>query len=525
MRKITYTFLAFMLVTSLHLYSQSEMDALKFSRSGLYGTARSMGMGGAFGALGGDMTGVSINPAGIGVYRSSEIAGTFGLQSNNSKVGDIKNRANDFNMHNFGFVGYFPLRNETMPLINFGFAHNRHNSFNKTVGAAGSGVGTMMDYMAERSSGVDREKLFMGKDLPDPFLSQDWLSVLGFNSWLIDGKKNADGKYVYSPLNTNGDNPFQEIKTYERGYIDNYDFTIGTTISDVLNIGVSLNLTDLYHYIDTEFLEDFDDGTKIKGGYTLGNNVITKGSGIGAKLGLIYRPIHELRLGVAYHTPVVYSLTESYDAYLDDDMGAYIADPDYEKGVTSSARFPNYYDLRTPSKWVFSAASVLGSNFILSADYELTDYRNMKLKVPAGASNQSFYDYDNQYISEDFKVTSTLRLGAEYRFNQQLSARLGYAWMQNPFNSDFVSDGNPGVSGSNTIFRIEGDSNYYTAGLGYRFTKEFYIDLAMVYQTQKDDLYPFPNVYNDAGNLSIDAAPFELKNNSVRGIITLGYKF
>ena len=164
MRKITYIFLAFMLVTSLHLYSQSEMDALKFSRSGLYGTARSMGMGGAFGALGGDMTGVSINPAGIGVYRSSEIAGTFGLQSNNSKVGDIKNRANDFNMHNFGFVGYFPLRNETMPLINFGFAHNRHNSFNKTVGAAGSGVGTMMDYMAERSSGVDREKLFMGKD-------------------------------------------------------------------------------------------------------------------------------------------------------------------------------------------------------------------------------------------------------------------------------------------------------------------------------------------------------------------------
>ena len=97
--------------------------------------------------------------------------------------------------------------------------------------------------------------------------------------------------------------------------------------------------------------------------------------------------------------------------------------------------------------------------------------------------------------------------------------------MQNPFNSDFVSDGNPGVSGSNTIFRIEGDSNYYTAGLGYRFTKEFYIDLAMVYQTQKDDLYPFPNGYNDAGNLSIDAAPFELKNNSVRGIITLGYKF
>lgn len=528
MKKITYVFLAFMLTTSLQLFSQSEIEAIRFSKSGLHGTARSMSMGGAFGALGGDMTGVSINPAGIGVYRSSEIVGTFGLQQNNSKVGDIKKGVTDFNMHNFGFVGYFPLRNETMPLVNFGFAHNRRNNYNKRISASGYGVSTLMDYIADRSFGVDRDKLLIDKDqpnLPDPFLSQPWLSVLGFNSGLITGMKNSDGKYVYSPLDTRGDKAYQEIINNERGYIDNYDITVGTTINEVLNIGVALNLTDIYHYMDTELYEDFDDGTNINGYYALGNNVVTKGSGIGAKLGIIYRPIHQLRIGVAYHTPVLYSLSESFESYLEDDMGHYITNPDYSKGTTSSARFTNYYDLRTPSKWVISLASVLGSNFILSADYELTDYKNMKLNVPSGASNQDFYDIDNMYIKEDFKMASTIRLGAEYRFTQQFSGRLGYSWMQNPYDNDFASAGNPGISGSSTIFRVEGDTNYFTGGVGYRFNRAFYIDLAVVYQTQKDELYPFPNLYSDEGDIVIDGAPFSLNNNSLRGVITLGYKF
>lgn len=525
MKRITYILLAFMLTTSFHMFSQSEVEALRFSRGELYGTARSMAMGGAFGALGGDMTGVSINPAGIGVYRSSEVAATFGLQGTNSNVGDIKKSITDFNVHNFGFVGYFPMRNETMPLINFGFSHNRRNNLNKRIGAAGYGVNSMMDYISYESYGVDRESLIMGKDLPDPFLTPNWLTVMGFNSWLIHGEKDSSGNYAYSPTDTRGDKPFQEIITHERGYVDNYDLTVGTTINEVLNIGVSLSLADIYHYMDTEFLEDFvDSSDRVNGGYTLGNNVVSKGSGVGAKLGVIYRPIHELRIGVAYHSPVFYSMSESYDAYLADDMGYYVSDSEYKSGTTSSARFANYYDLRTPSKWVISAASVLGNNFIFSADYELTDYRNMKLSVPGNSSN-TFYDYDNDFITQDFKLSSTLRLGAEYRFNQRLSARLGYAWIQNPYNNDFKSDGNSLVAGSKTIYRMEGDSNYFTGGLGYRFTRAFYMDFAMVYQTQKDELYPFPNIYDNSGELVIDGAPFELKNNSVRGVLTLGYKF
>lgn len=37
-------------------------------------------MGGAFGALGGDISGIAINPAGIGVYQKSEIVTCNGAE-------------------------------------------------------------------------------------------------------------------------------------------------------------------------------------------------------------------------------------------------------------------------------------------------------------------------------------------------------------------------------------------------------------------------------------------------------------
>ncbi len=250
----------------------------------------------------------------------------------------------------------------------------------------------------------------------------------------------------------------------------------------------------------------------------------TNGTGVGAKFGLIYRPVHALRLGVAYHTPMRYQFSERYSADLDVDMRAFITDETYQEGLFESPVYNNYYDIMTPGKLVLSASTV-ANNFLLSVDYELTNYSDMRLKVPSSNANKSWYDIDNSYIKSDFKPTSSLRVGGEYRFTHQLSARLGYAWMESPYENKFKKTGNAGVAGSNTVHRIEGDTQYITAGLGYRFSRSFYTDFALVYETQTDDLYPFPNLYNNAGELVIDAMPFELKKTSLRGLITLGYRF
>lgn len=521
MKKIT-SILSILLIFSALAQAQGEIDAQRFSREDLNGTARAMSMGGAFGALGGDQTGVSINPAGIAVYRSSEIVGTLNLDNERSSVGDYNANRTRFNMDNLGFVGYFPLRNDVFPLVNFGFSYNKLKSFDKNMSAVGNPTNSLMDYIADRSEGVNPLNLELGDDLPDPFVTQPWLSVLGFNSYLINDHVDDIG-YYYTPLNTGGIRPVNEIITRERGHIDNYDFTIGTTVNNILNLGISLSVKDISYSLTSDYLEDFS----TDGGYTLTNWLTTSGAGFSAKFGAIYRPVNELRIGLAYHTPTWYALTETYEAEIDDDMGAFVTEPGYEPGQTYSKRFTNNYDLKTPGKIVASLAGVLGNRFIVSMDYELVDYSTMRLAVPSNMSrNQSWYDIDNGYISEDYKAASTVKVGMEYRFTPQLYGRLGYAWMENPYNTDFSDSGDAAIAGSNTIFRIEGDTNYFTGGIGYRFNQNFYLDAALVYKTQTDDLYPFPNLYTEGREeLVIDASPFELNNTSIRGLITLGYRF
>ncbi len=169
-------------------------------------------MGGAFGALGGDQSALAINPAGIRVYRSSEVVGTFNLSRNQSVAGNQTANKSRFDMDNLGFVGYFPLRNDVMPLVNFGFSYNKLQSFDRNVSAIGSPNSTLIDYIADRSAGIDLAKLRMGKDLPDPFNTQPWLPVLAFNSYLISP---VDGGDSYDPVNTRGERAINEIRMKE----------------------------------------------------------------------------------------------------------------------------------------------------------------------------------------------------------------------------------------------------------------------------------------------------------------------
>ena len=97
--------------------------------------------------------------------------------------------------------------------------------------------------------------------------------------------------------------------------------------------------------------------------------------------------------------------------------------------------------------------------------------------------------------------------------------------MQNPYESTFKENGNAMTVGSTTAYRMEGDANYFTGGFGYRFNRSFYADLAVVYKTQEDDLYSYSNVFDESGKPFIEAAPYSLTNTSIRGILTIGYRF
>ncbi|HRU12232.1 MAG TPA: outer membrane protein transport protein [Dysgonamonadaceae bacterium] len=525
MKKSIIVFCSVLMCSISAAFSQGEVEALKLSGSDLSGTARGMAMGGAFGALGGDLTGISINPAGIGVYRSSEVVGTLGLAQEKSEVGSVTRNKTQFAFDNIGFVGYFPLRSDAIPFLNFGFTYNNIKNFDKNIATPlGSPNSSLMDYMCYVSNSFNDGKgvnssLLDFNITDDPFSSgAPWLSVFGFNGYLIDPNQTPQG-YEYTPLHNEAVN--NSISLSEKGYVNSYDFTLGTMIANKLNIGVAFTVTDLYYRLTSRYSEEFSTGDNA--GFDLHNYLKTDGAGVGAKIGIIYRPINSFRIGVSYHSPVWYNLTDTYSAEMAEDVSAYLPNTDYEPARTNSDVYYLDYRLKTPDKWVFSLASVFGNNFIASLDYEINNYGSMKLK---GNSNDpdpdAVYEYDNQYISEDYKTASTVRVGLEYRFTPQFSGRLGYAWMQNPYENDYY-DGNVETKtvGSTTIYRIEGDKNYFTGGLGYRFNPNVYLDFALVYKTQKDKLYPYPSV----PEINLDASPFSLSNKNIKGLLTLGYKF
>ena len=364
----------------------------------------------------------------------------------------------------------------------------------------------------------------MGREITeDPFSTEaSWLSVFGFNSYLIIPHQEGDN-YRYTPLH---DEPVENsLLMSERGSVDSYDFTLGTTIGNTLNIGASLSVVDVYYSLSSQYSEEFQNGDAA--GFDLRNWLTTEGAGVGAKIGVIYRPFNSIRIGLSYHTPVWYSMTDTYSAEMQEEVTQYVADTEYEPGTTFSAVYYNDYRFKTPDKWVASIAGVFDRSLIASLDYELTNYQNMKFKgTEDEADPEASYMADNQYISEDYEPVSTIRAGLEYRLTPQFSVRLGYAWMQNPYETEYrIGNKETAIVGSTTAYRIEGDRNYFTGGLGYRFSRNFYFDLAVVYKTQKDDLYFYPNVFDDQGKMIVNAAPLTMDNNNVRGLLTLGYKF
>jgi hypothetical protein len=504
---ISFLLIAVFLCASL--YAQSEIDAFRISGNDLTGTARGQAMGGAFGALGGDITGVIINPAGIGVYRSSELSATLGLNSTNIKT-QSENSVNDkaklkFNLDNISYVGYFPVGSDNLQSINFGFSYNKGKDFNRNYFASGKNSPvSLTDYICHKTNGVHVGDLTFSGNAP-------WLSTLGWEGGLIT--EISDDKYKSSLKPGEKVNP--QLTVSEKGYIDNYNFTLGTNFSNSFYLGFSLSLTDVYYRMESLQSENVA-GTDRD--FRLNNYLQTEGSGYQVKLGAIWRPVDFLRLAVAYHSPTWYALKDSYQGHISANLLS-----NWSKATPDDTNID--YRFSSPYSWTFSAAGILGTHAIISVDYEIKNYKNMAFADQYSSVSNSF-EGQNKDIDLDFKMASTLRAGLEYRFTSQFSGRLGYSLKQHPYETK-IKNREIEIITAGTIphYTIEGDINYFTAGLGYRFTPNFYMDAALVYRTQKDDLYYYSPVWNKNGNILVDSKPVSFTNTSCKGLVTLGYKF
>lgn len=531
MRKIALATIA--VAIPMGLMAQSSFDAYRLSQGDLRGTARFMSMAGAFGALGGDLSTLNQNPAGIGVYRSSDIGVTLDIDMEKSDVDGNTDSKTHAYCPNFGYIGAVSLDSDVMPYFQWGVSYGRVASFDRIYHGGFSDLGTSMsNYVANaRAYGIAPDELGQSTSY-NPYNESyaDWLSILSYNAYLINPVGNTS-QYngLYNEGSTTGNS---EFGVRQRGYVDEYSINFGGNIMNMVYWGLGFGITDIDFkeeaYYDEELANariaanEGMNSSVVNGNayFNLNNYRRITGNGFNFKIGAIVKPINEFRFGIAVHTPTYYNLTDDYDAFID---------YSYSSNIKDGTAYSNYayYDwkLRTPWKMIVSAAGVIGGRFIISADYQLDAYENMRVLDDNGDEYKDITDEVKEY----FKPVSTVRVGAEYRITPQFSVRAGFSASTSAVEN-VVKDGDIDVytTGCNPAYTFDTTTRYITLGLGYRY-KGFYADLAYVNKYRKSQYSPFSS-FDDLSYATTEegwtynpAAEFTTTNNNI--VISIGYKF
>lgn len=524
-------------------YSQSAIDAYNLSQSDLRGTARFMSMAGAFTALGGDLSVLNQNPGGIGIFRKHEIGVTVDLDMSTSNVGGDKWSMTKFNCNNFGYVGAIQLDNDVMPYFQWGVSYSRPVSFDRQYRGGWGQIGSSLtNYVAAYSSNVGYPTEELGEtNTYNPYYDSNnanWLSILTYNSWAINPQNGSNNQYSglfnyeSNPENDTRGNSLFDVR--ERGFVDEYNISFGGNFSDVVYWGMGFGITDIQFTQETNYDEELQGariaksennsaGTMIGDAYfNLNNYSHTSGTGFNYKIGLIFKPVQEFRLGIALHTPTYYKVTTTYDAYID---------YDYSSGIKGRATTDYaYYDwkLRTPLKFMVGAAGVIGGKAIVSVDYEYQALKNMRVAPPYG---DEYTDITSD-VQTYFKNTNTIRVGAEYRLTKNFSVRAGFSTETSSVPDD-INRGAGDIpveiltSGTNPSYSFATSTRHITCGLGYRYGG-FYADLAYVNRFKKSTYHPYTSyaVEHTDNSYSVFDAPwtdFTTSNNHL--VLSLGYKF
>lgn len=551
------------------LFAQNAIDAYSISQSDLRGTARFMSMGGAFTALGGDISTLNQNPAGIGVYRSSDLSVTLDIDMMSSKAtaGGMSNTTNKthVNCNNFGYVGAINLGSgSVMPFFNWGASYSRVASFDRRFGGYLGNLGTsytnlVADYTS--NNGIYPFQMRPDKNFnpyQDAYTTPGgqtypyapWSSILLFNSYGInpisDGSNSYLGLYDYD--NTVGDGYFT---VEEKGHIDEYDINFGGNIQNTVFWGIGFGITDIDYKSLTYYSESLTnanvpnaDGSSYTPGGTadfgLENYKRIYGSGFNVKAGVILKPINEFRLGIAVHTPTWYNLTYQGSATADFryNSSTYPADQSYQGSVITDEGYYDEFDWKFQSPWrlMVGAAGVIGGRAIISADYEYRGTQSMRVKDYNG-NEWSDITAD---IKTYYKGTNILRLGGEYRVTPGFSVRAGYSYESSPVTQEamdgYFSNGptpeatyiyTSGPDDTETLpsFTLDKSTQYITCGLGYRY-KNFYADAAFVHRTRKSKYQAFTN-YNETvePHLFVQAPSAEISSNDNSIVLTVGFRF
>lgn len=486
---------------TLSLSAQTLNDAYRYSKNEMTGTARFMAMSGAFGALGGDISAININPASSAVFLSSSASASLDYRWTDNNLnfnGSLSSTdEQDFDIGNLGGVFVFNNNGEgNWRKISVGLNYQSSANYDDNYYVRGNSSNSIDQYFLNYAQGIELDLLqtrdnesvselysYLGENVG--YGAQQ--ALLGYQAYVIEADADDPANTSYYSLIQPGsfDQGYQYLATGLNGKLS---LNIGTQFKDFLYLGLNINS----HFINYENRTEFSEFNSNTGSETtevyFGNSLSTNGDGFSFQLGSIAKLSDNVRVGLTYNSPEWYNIREENSQYLDtnSNLDEYVS---IDPNVINV--YPEY-QYKIPSKISAGAAYLFGKSGLISFDYSFQDYTNMEFRP----TNDSYFSELNSDISNEMKAVSTYKIGGEYRI-QNFSLRGGYRFEESPFVNE------------NRVGNLTG----YSAGLGYNFGN---VNLDLAYSTaQYDENLPvFESGYTN---------PVNIDRNISRMVLTLSF--
>ncbi|MEJ7739120.1 MAG: aromatic hydrocarbon degradation protein [Chitinophagaceae bacterium] len=494
------------------LIAQVPEDALRYSWMRQKGTARNQAVGGAMGSLGGDITATFVNPAGLGLYKTGEFVLSPGFKffNNNSQYRESSASAKDnaFNFGTSGFVLGFGNNSRKWKGSAISIAVNRTASFNNNIYYKGQN--DLSSYSEQYAEELANSRIPVERAFDDNSLSLG--TRMALYTYLIDTATINGVKQIIGLPELLGSRD-QENRIQTTGGITEISLGAAGNMDDKFYVGGSIGLP-IVNYERTNTFTETDPSGNTNNNFnrsTLREVYTTKGLGLNAKFGIIFKPVDLVRVGLAVHTPTIYGLKDTYTADMTTDTENYPPSPglvDVSSDVLTGNQLTQYeYDMVSPWKIMLSGSyvfreveDVTRQRGFISADVEFVNHKSSSFSSAGSTSDDNYYDGINSTIDDIYKSTINVRLGGELKFNTFM-ARGGFSYYGNPY----------------TDSELKARQMFISGGLGYR-NKGFFVDFTYVHGLLRDVNFPY--------RLSDKANTFaEVKGSSGNVLMTFGFKF
>lgn len=487
MRKIIL--LGILINCLVHLNAQTDLDALRYSTTQNWSTARNISTGGIFGTIGGDMSCMSSNPAGLARFTSNEFTISPSFIFNNSSAHFFNNTANDHKF-NVGLAGFGAVISPSKldGKGTFGFALNKQANFNHSIFISGyNDKNSILDFYANT---------LQGQDITVAENNYPFDASMAFLSELI--AVDTPFGLNYSSIIKKG-NIEQQMTIDRKGGLDELTFSGSGKINEKIYIGATFGLP-LVNYSENYLYRenDINDSTEFFNSFTQENYLNTDGFGFNLKMGIMAIPQQNIRLSVAFHTPTLLKLSDSYFNTLNSDFTTFTFSAESPEGAFD-------YKVVTPWKLLAGGAFIHPKFGFIGIEYELSNPSKAKFKFDDNDPNSKVLEANlNQNIAQKYDWSQTIKVGVESKL-KNIRFRAGMQAQSTPFAENFKP---------NTIKNF---NFIYSGGLGYK-GKKFSIDAAYAHGKETANFIPYAK--ND------NATPVAIINNVNQNItLSVGYKF